>query len=143
MNIGIMPLLIILCIVKFHNINLIIMSLVKLDRKLKFLNSSILYNLSMREDIVNIISIIIFTIIMGLTEYYNLLNAASTYMFDLTWIASQIPQFINSIAIATFVVMLAKIERRHKAINNLIFDLRNPTKEINTIVSVEMNNGNI
>ncbi|KAK0098802.1 hypothetical protein PV326_002803 [Microctonus aethiopoides] len=79
--------------------------------------------------------------VTGIFEYYSLINDGSTYMYDLTWIVNLFPQIINSIAISTFVVILAKIRRRHSMINNSIVELKYLKKnEVSTIVSTEINN---
>ncbi|KAK0161904.1 hypothetical protein PV327_008305 [Microctonus hyperodae] len=111
------------------------------DKKLKMFNVELNYKKYMRKDVVHIFGIIMFTILMGLTEYYSLINDGSTYMYDLTWAVNLFPQIINSIAISTFVVILAKIRRRLSMINNSIVELEYLKKnEVCTIVSTEINN---
>lgn len=143
-NAFIMPIMIISNIFAYDKIKNVFTDIHNLDKKLKMFNIELNYKKYMRKDVVHIFGIIMFTILMGLTEYYSLINDGSTYMYDLTWIVNLFPQIINSIAISTFVIILAKIRRRHSMINNSIVELKYLKKnEVSTIVSTEINNGNL
>ncbi|XP_057319474.1 uncharacterized protein LOC130663921 [Microplitis mediator] len=122
-------------------------SLNEIDRKLKLLNTKLNYEKYMRENIIQVVGIIMFTILIGLTEYFSFKNASSNFtMFNLMWFGNQFPQIVNSAAIVTFVIIISDCCRRHQIINDLIYKLRNIDKEItnnnNTdVISQEMHNG--
>lgn len=148
-NAIVLTLMIITSVLKYELVtNNVYSSLNEIDRKLMLLNTKLNYEKYMRENIIQVVGIIMFTILIGLTEYFSFKNASSNFtMFNLMWFGNQFPQIVNSAAIVTFVIIISDCCRRHQIINDLIYKLRNISKEItnnnNTdVISQEMHNGN-
>lgn len=114
----------------------------EVDEKLKLLNVRFDYGRAMRRDIFRLLEVTIWTVIFNLLEYFPLIGPETTGFFDLVWLVNSLPQFFNSLAIAGFVFVIAKIRRRLEAINEFIPHLM--IVEKNAVVSaleVETNNG--
>ncbi|XP_078050606.1 uncharacterized protein LOC144477057 [Augochlora pura] len=97
----------------FENLN-------SVDENMKILNVHINYNKCMRTDIVQITNIMFVTILFNLMDYYGLIDNNRNYMYVLMWIADRTPDFVNTIVVCSFAVLIRKIQFRFRRINEVI-----------------------
>ena len=110
-----------------------------IDDKFGLLNVRFKYSRS--TEIVQVLNIVLFTILFNLLEYFPQYGPGTTQFYNLVWIVNSLPEFINGIAIVSFVIVMTKIEKRFKTINKLIPDLIVNEKNIINTLESEMNNG--
>ncbi|XP_054002150.1 uncharacterized protein LOC128888939 isoform X1 [Hylaeus anthracinus] len=97
-----------------------------IDKNIKFFNTEIDHARCMKDDIVRIMNVIFFVILFNLMDYYGFLLNPDSDMYVLMWILDRIPDFVNTIIICSFAILINKIKFRFAKVNSI---LRTITKE--------------
>ncbi|XP_034183279.1 uncharacterized protein LOC117605732 isoform X1 [Osmia lignaria lignaria] len=115
-----LPLIMILSIRQSSKLRRVFKQIDNVDKNMKFFNTEIDYLLCMRNDVLLLINTILITILFNLMDYYGFVDNDSNYMYVLMWIVEHIPDFINSIILCSFVILIDKIRFRFKEINMIL-----------------------
>ncbi|XP_076389351.1 uncharacterized protein LOC105663856 isoform X2 [Megachile rotundata] len=102
----------------------------KVDKNIQFFNKKIDYSSCMRNDVIQTTATILTVILSNLTNYYGFLDYSKDYMYVLMWMLDYLADFVNTIIICSFGIIIDKIKVRFKEINA---DLNVITKENNYI----------
>ncbi|XP_043279283.1 uncharacterized protein [Venturia canescens] len=93
-----------------------------------------------RMDFAQLTEVIFWTILFNLLEYFPQALPGTTHNFVFVWIVNSYPQFVNSIAIASFAILMAKIRRRFEVINQVIPTMKIFQKSSSSNLEADMNN---
>ncbi|XP_043249746.1 gustatory receptor for bitter taste 66a-like [Colletes gigas] len=95
------------------------------DKSVKYLNMEIDHALCMKNDIIQITTIMFVVILFNLLDYYGFIINAGNYIYVIMWILDRIPDFINTIVICSFAVLINKIKFRFEQINSILNAITN------------------
>lgn len=136
-----LPLIMILSIRQSSKLRRVFEQIDSVDKNIKFFNTEIDYLLCLRNDVSLLTNTIFIAILFNLMDYYGFIDNDSNYMYVLMWIVEHIPDFINSIILCSFVILIDKIRFRFKEINTILNIITKGTSLVSISESSDVNNG--
>ncbi|XP_076237277.1 uncharacterized protein LOC143181017 [Calliopsis andreniformis] len=139
MNVILLPIMMILCMHHSSKVKNVYEHIDDFDTSIKFLNTDINHIICMKNDIVQITTVLFIVVLFNLLDYYGLRDNNSNYMYVLMWILDRIPDFVNVVVICSFAALISKTKFRFKKINEI---LKTITKDKNYVPFIESSNVN-
>ncbi|XP_076618979.1 uncharacterized protein LOC143340653 [Colletes latitarsis] len=129
-NIILLPVMMISSVYYSTKIKTIHEQIDSVDKNVKYLNMEIDHAWCMKNDVIQITTIIFVIILSNLLDYYGFIINAGNYMYVFMWMLDRIPDFINSIVICSFAVLINKIKFRFEQINSILNTITNGKSSI-------------
>lgn len=134
------PVIIISSVRQSSTIRKVLEQIDTVDKTIKYLNTEIDHTLCMKNDIVNITTVIFIVTLSNLMDYYGLLDNDKDYVYFLMWMLDRIPDFINVVVICSFGVFINKIKFRFVKINAMLNTITNGKHFISISEASDRNN---
>lgn len=139
-NIVLLPVITISSIRYSRKIRKVYEKIDSVDKNIKFLNTEIDHALCLKKDVIQITNVTFVVILFNLLDYYGFVVNNESYMYVLMWILDRIPDFIGTIVICSFAVLINKIKCRFKKINAILNIITKGESFISISESSDMNN---